>query len=252
MKRKLITAIAASVMLATGLTASAAPEGWKFEITPYLWAAGLEGDVTLNGQSADFEKSASDLLDAVEIGGSLFGMAQYNRFVLGAQADFFSLSTENLDIEDQPQGGKIDCDMLLTQAAVGYMIDGWMEGQTFTFGVGVRNLHMELDMEVYGNGTASRDNDITDPYLIVWPVLPLFPSKLDGRLVLNPVFSIGGGGDSELTYELFPQLRYQFTELVQGRIGYRTVGYKFEGDDNEDNEVNINLAGLIFGVGVTF
>ncbi len=253
MKMKTTTTWIAGLTLAAGLTASAAePEGWHFEVTPYLWAAGLEGDVTMNGQKTDFDKSASDLFDALDIGGSLFGMAQYNRFVLGAQVDFFSLSTDEMDVEDQPQGGKLDSDMLLTQAAVGYMIDGWMEGQTFTIAVGVRNLHMENDLEVYGVQSISRKNDITDPYVVVWPVVPLFPSVFEGRLVLNPIFSIGGGGDSKITYELFPQLRYQINDMVQARIGYRTVGYKFEGEDNEDNEVNINLAGLIVGVGVTF
>jgi hypothetical protein len=30
------------------------------------------------------------------------------------------------------------------------------------------------------------------------------------------------------------------------------VGYKFVGDDNEDNELNVRLAGLTAGLGVKF
>jgi hypothetical protein len=64
--------------------------------------------------------------------------------------------------------------------------------------------------------------------------------------------AIGGGGDSDLVYELEPQFQYQITPNVVARLGYRTVGYKFKGDHNSDNELNIRLSGLIAGVGVTF
>ena len=84
--------------------------------------------------------------------------------------------------------------------------------------------------------------------LIVWPSLPLFASKIQG-LSLAPAFSIGGGGDSRLVYELFPQLRYQVAEHVVARFGYRTVGYRTE---NGDNELDFDLAGFIAGLGATF
>ena len=82
------------------------------------------------------------------------------------------------------------------------------------------------------------------------PSLPLFPSKIDG-LAFNPTLAIGAG-DSDLVYELFPQLQYQVTDHMMARLGYRTVGYKFKGEHNDDNELNINLAGLTVGLGVTF
>ena len=55
MKTKIMMMIAAGLVLAAGLAASAAePQGWKIETTPYLWAAGLEGDVTVNGHEVEF------------------------------------------------------------------------------------------------------------------------------------------------------------------------------------------------------
>ena len=61
-----------------------------------------------------------------------------------------------------------------------------------------------------------------------------------------------GAGDSDLVYELFPQFQYNVTETVATRFGYRTVGWKFKGNNYEDNELNINLSGVIVGVGVTW
>ena len=252
MKTKVMTAIAAGLVLASGLAAAAAePQGWQFELTPYLWAAGLEGDVTINGQEAEFEKKFSDIVDAVDIGGSLLGVAQYNRFLLWGQVDYFSLSSDKMDVEDQPEQGRLDSKLLLGEVAVGYQIDGWSEGQTFDILVGARMLSTELDLELNDGRTASKDNDLVDPILVLRPSIPIFPSKIDG-LRFNPTLAIGGGGDSDLVYELFPQIQYQITDHAAVRLGYRTVGYKFKGDENEDNELNINLAGLIIGLGVTF
>ena len=124
------------------------------------------------------------------------------------------------------------------------------EGQTFDLLVGVRTLHVENDLNVYGHGSVSEDNDLTDPIFVVRPSIPVFPSKIKG-LRFNPTLAIGAGGDADLVYELQPQFQYQINDHVAARVGYRRVGYEFEGD-NKDNELNIDLSGMIVGVGVTW
>ncbi|MCX5851561.1 MAG: hypothetical protein NT072_05840 [Deltaproteobacteria bacterium] len=250
MKKGMIAMTVATVLVFAGVSGFAAePQGWKFELTPYLWYAGIEGDVTVKGQKIDFEKSASDLVDYVEAGGSLLGVVQYNRLLFWGQVDYFSLSTDALDVEDQPKGGSLDTDMLLWEYAMGYQIDGFWEGQTIDLMVGIRTLRQENDLKVFGKGTISTDDTISDPIFVVRPSFPLFPSKIKG-LRFNPTLAIGGGGDADLVYELFPQFQYQITDNIAARLGYRTVGYKFS-DDN-DNELNFRMAGLIAGVGVMF
>ena len=251
MKKLMVGMMAAALLMGASGGYAAEPQGFKAELTPYVWLAGIEGDVTVNGQKAEFDKSFSDLVDAVEVAGSLLGTFQYNRFLLWGQADYMSMSTDQLDVQDQPAGGSLDTKMTLGEVAVGYQIDGWMEGQTFDLLVGVRTLHMESDLTVYGKGTRSRTNDLVDPILVVRPSILIFPSKIKG-LRFNPTLAIGGGGDSDLVYEMQPQIQYDFNDRISARFGYRRVGYKFKGDNNEDNELNISLAGLIFGVGIKF
>jgi hypothetical protein len=237
-----------AVAMATCVAVSAAEQGgWKFEVTPYAWLTGTEGDVTVRGQKADFDKSFSDLLDYVELGGSLRLRAEYNRFLVGGQVDYFSLSTDRLDVEDRPQGGELDVKTLLADGVAGYRVDGWAEGQSVDLMVGVRNLRMENDLEVYGHGTLSKDSDVTDAMFYAVPVLPVLPSKIDG-LRFSCVLGIGAG-ESDLSYELFPELQYQVTKTIDTRLGYRLVGWKFE---DGDNELNVRMAGLIAGLGITF
>jgi len=238
--------------LAMGLAAGAAQaqttEGWSFEITPYVWYAGLEGDLSVAGHDVDFEKDASELLDAAEVGGSVRLGASYDRFVIGALVDYFSLSTDELDADDQPKAGTVDSKMLMTEFAAGYRVDGWVEGQSFVFAVGVRNLHAENDLALNAGGSFSDERDITDGMIYVLPTLPLFPSSIEG-LRFNPVLGIGAG-DSDLAYEMFPQVQYDLSETMALRFGYRRVGWRFEGD--RGNELNVDMAGLIAGLGVKF
>ncbi len=249
--KTIMTMTALAAILAAGTTSFGAEEGtgWKFEVTPYAWLAGLEGDATVNGNKAEFEKSASDLLDAVEVGASLRLSASYDRFVILGLADYFSLSTDELDVEDRPAGGTLDSELTLLELAAGYTVDGWMEDQTFTLCVGVRSTTIEKELTPTGGTTTSHESELVDPMFYVLPSMPMFPSRIDG-LRFNPVLGIGSG-DSEMVYELFPQIQYQLCDYAAARFGYRTVGYEFKGDGN-DNELNISLSGLVVGLGLTF
>lgn len=248
MMRKVVTGMALAMGLAAGAAQAQTTEGWSFEITPYVWYAGLEGDLSVAGHDVDFEKDASELLDAAEVGGSVRLGAAYDRFVIGALVDYFSLSTDELDADDQPKAGTVDSKMLLTEVAAGYRVDGWVEGQSFVFAIGVRNLHTENDLTLNAGGSFSDERDITDGMIYVLPTVPLFPSSVKG-LRFNPVLGIGAG-DSDLAYEMFPQVQYDLNDTMAVRFGYRRVGWRFEGEGN--NELNVDMAGLIAGLGVKF
>jgi len=223
-----------------------APAGWNFEITPYVWLAGLEGDVSVNGRSVEFDKSYGELFDATEPSGSLRIGAQYQRLVVGALVDHLSLGTDEIEVDPRARGGSLESKLLLTEVLAGYRVDGWSEGQTFVLGAGVRNLHAEHDLALPGGEIFARENDVTDAMLFVLPSVPVLPSKIEG-LRFNPVLGIGAG-DSKLAHELFPQFQYRIAGAVTARLGYRTVGWK----SKDDQESTFRMAGLIAGIGLTF
>ena len=64
---KRITMMIAAALLAAGSARAVEESGWSFEITPYAWLAGLEGNLTVGGREVDFDKSFSDLFDATEV-----------------------------------------------------------------------------------------------------------------------------------------------------------------------------------------
>ena len=241
---------AAGLWLAGALAVAAGePQDWQVELVPSLWVAGLSGDGTINGRDVDYDRSTGDWLDRLETGSSLAGKVVYKQFALGGQFDGYSLSTDALKVDGVPLDGQMDTDMFFAELAAGYVIPGWKEGQTFTLAAGLRYAHIDSDLEINGSGTIHRGQDLLDPMIILWPTLPLFASKIQG-LSLAPAFSIGGGGDSDLVFELFPQLRYRVTEHIVFRLGYRSISYKVK--DDPDNKLNFNLSGFIAGLGVAF
>ena len=60
--------------------------------------------------------------------------------------------------------------------------------------------------------------------------------------------SIGGGGDSKLTYELQPNLQYQFSNLIAARLGYRRLYYDYKGDKADFDGT---FQGFTLGLGIT-
>src|SRR4051794_14502737 len=68
---------------------------WGFQITPYLWLAGIGGDVTTpRGLSASFSQSIGDVLGNLDGGLMLLGEVRYRRWHLLADFDYARLTTD--------------------------------------------------------------------------------------------------------------------------------------------------------------
>lgn len=243
-------AIAAGIGLVfAGHAGAQANEGWSFEISPYAWLSGMSGTLTVRGNDVDFDKSPEDMLDYVDIAGSLETIIRYNQFVVDATVDYFDLSTDELDVNDQPDNGTLDTEMLLGEIIGGIQLAAGKHTTCDTM-VGIRYLGIENELKVDLTGnTHKRDNDIVDPIVMIRPSFAILPERIDG-LRVNVTAAVGGGGDSDLIYEIFPELRWQIGDRFLIRGGYRLAGWDFEGSG--DNELDIEISGLVAGIGVLF
>jgi hypothetical protein len=222
----------------TPLAAQTSSSALKGEITPYLWMAGMDGDITVRDQKASVDMSFSDLLDATDAAGSVLAVLQRNQLVFWGQIDYMSLSSDEID--DSPQGKTLDSDTTIWTLAAGRQFQG-DKGKTYDLLLGARQFSMDNSLTIDGVGKFERDFDITDAVLVFRPSLPLSP-----KWRFNPTISIGAG-DSDFTYELWPQFQYKFTETFITRLGYRNLGYKFETDAG--NKWDGNQHGFIIGLG---
>ncbi len=84
-----------TAILCIATSPAQADENWQFQIAPYVWAAGMEGDVaTLPGvPAASVDASFTDILEILNAAFMIAGEAHNGRFGLcGCRSSSFSRS----------------------------------------------------------------------------------------------------------------------------------------------------------------
>lgn len=217
-------------------TSTVQAEEWSFQLTPYVWTAGIDGDVGVGPLVAEVDHDFSDLVEDLEWGASLGIEARKNAgFILGEvfYSEFGSSFTGPLGA----QRG-IDLDSLIASLVVGYQVLDEPRVETF---VGAR--YFSLDVE--GRETLDRSEDWVDP-LVGMRLVQSVSDPLDFVLLAD----IGGfGASSDLTWSVLPALSYQFSEQVAGKFGYRFMGVDYEDDGFV---YDVDYTGLFLGAGIEF
>jgi OOP family OmpA-OmpF porin len=244
-KKTVAVAVATTLAITAAVPrAQAQDETVGFEISPYLWGAGVDADVTLGDQTVNVKRDFSDIVDAIDIGGGVMGGVLINRFVMVGQVDYLSLDSDELD--DAPARGRLETDLLMAMLALGYRFGGERPGKHLDVLVGARNLSLDNTLTLDGLGRFEGDKDFVDPILMIRPSLPL-----GERWRLNATMSYGSGGDSEKTWELQPHVQFQISDHLALRFGYRRLYYEID-SENGRNKFDGAFQGLIIGLGGTF
>jgi outer membrane protein OmpA-like peptidoglycan-associated protein len=224
-------------------------EGWQIELTPYLWAVGAEGDVTTRGEKFEFDKGFDDIQDNIDSAFMGLGVISYNRFVFYVNYDYVSLSgdTETRNGVVVPAGTRIDADLdvNIVTGGIGYRFDTFGDKSFIDVIVGMRNLTLDREFDVAGLDF-SREEDVTDGVLILRPSF-----QISEKWRFNPTLSYGSG-DSEQTYELSPQLQWDFSDYFALRFGYKTLHYEIEDGDKgtpDFRETDVDFSGPFIGLG---
>lgn len=243
MKLHMFTATATAAGALSGLLSfgAEAQQGTSGELVPYFWAVGADGDAEVRGREVDVDADFNDVKDNLEFGGSILGVLHHNRLAFWGQLDYINLKNDDL-------GGNIDGELetkaMITTLAAGYQFGGWRPGQTFDVMLGARMLALKLDLDVGGIGSTDSDEEFFDAVVVVRPSLPL-----SARWRFNPTASVGAG-DSDLTWELWPQFEYAISDTWVTRVGYRTLTYDIDGDNG--NSWDASFTGFTLGLGGKF
>ncbi len=242
--KTIATAVAATLAIAAASTAQAQDENWSFEVAPYMWAAGLDTEVTIGDRTATVERDFGDIVEALDIGGGIMAGARLGHFVAVTQIDYLSLDSDELD--DAPARGRLEVETLMAMLAIGYRFERSRAGAHTDLLIGARQLSLDNTLTLDGLGTVEGDKDFVDPIVMLRPSFPL-----GRRWRFNPTISFGSGGDSEKTWELQPQLHFQISDNVGLRFGYRKLYYEID-SENGRNKFDGSFQGLIVGIGGTF
>jgi hypothetical protein len=233
MKARVAGMLAVALLLAgTASVARAAdddPDAWHVRITPYAWAPGIYGDVTVLGVNSEVDSSFLDLLEETDTLVGLAGRLEVTKGRFGVFGDVFYAKTK---IEG---AGRTDLDVTTRMWFIEFggqfrVLDTTSDrvpGLTLDVYGGGRYSYLELDLDTAGAASASESKDWVDP--IVGARVGVHFSEHVFLLFAGDVGGFGVGSD--------------FAWSVTGLFGYKwqsgttemaiLAGYKALGQDYE-------------------
>lgn len=243
--------------------------GWALQITPYMWAAGLDGHISpfRRGPTLGVEKSFSDVMNDLNFGGFVNIWGRYDRFVFSGDMMYVdttdghgsgplpAFQIPGLGVPIPPGASvdaKVDTKQFMATLQGGYRV---VDTPDFTLDAlgGLRFWHISNDVTVtashpdIGTRSASHGEDFgwVDPVVGVRAFLPLTE-----KLSLQAQADIGGfGAGSDLTWSAMATINYVFTDHLSASAGYKVLDVDY---DHGGHVYDTRLSGPVLGLTYRF
>jgi len=232
-------------------------EAWQFELTPYLFASGMNGTVGMRGVETDLDMSFSDIWDRLDKAFMLLLTAQKGDWVFAFDGLYVDLENEQSSSWQGPLGNtntaqlNADVTQKIYAPSVGYRV---LDNNTRLDILGLaRYTSLDTGMKLAfttgsdllpdGSRSASRKETWWDVAVGVRVVAP-FAKKW----AFVGYADIGAGG-SDLTYQLLAGLNWQFTKMFSAKFGYRHI---YQDYSKDDFKWDMTTAGAYAGLGIRF
>jgi hypothetical protein len=218
------------MLAALAVTPGAFAQDWDWKVAPYLWAAGIEGDVALGPIARDVDVEFSDLLHV--LAGAALVHVEGSK---GENTIFGDLVWMSLEPEDEIAtiGGVTEAsfDTLILEA--GYV----RELDNIGLELGVRYWDLELELDPALLAAVPRDDNWVDGFIGIRR-----NSEIGDKWTSTTSFDIGAGG-SDFTWA------FDLVYSLELKGGNRfATGFKVLDIDYEDDSVN----GQLFRQDLTF
>lgn len=231
-----------SVALAALLAASPAfAQEWQAQITPYVWASGLGGDVTpfTGAPTLRFDKSFSDVLEDLDAAFFLSAYARRDRLVVLGDLSYSASSKSGALPPGVPAEGEVRQRSLTLAAGWRAIDDG---GLALDVLGGVRAWKVDARVSVAGGAISrSEDRDFVDPIVALRANYTLAP-RWSAIAYLD--YGITGMG-SEKTTQVVATVNYQLTDRAYLSVGYRRLDVDYR---SGGTRVDVTMAGPLLGL----
>lgn len=227
---------------------------WALQITPYVWAAGLKGDISpfQRAPTIGIEKSFSDVLSDLNFSGFVNVWGRYDRFVISGDMMYVDTTESHaygnlppLPITIPPGTvvkGDVDSKQFMATLQAGYRV---VDTPKFTLDAlgGIRFWHISNDVTV---SALSLSRSYGESFNWVDPVVGTRAHlRLTDKLSMQAQADIGGfGAGSELTWSVLGTVNYLLTDHLSVSAGYKALHVDY---DRNDYVFDSRLNGPILG-----
>jgi len=230
---------------------------WQFEITPYLFAAGMNGTTAVRGISADVDMSFSDIAERLDSAFMIYGTARKNDWIFALDAIYFKITDQQSNSWQGPLGNTNTAQLNVGMTQQNYSLSAGrrvLNEKTKVDVLGVaRYTGLDTDLKLArttgsdlrpdGSRSVSAKESWWDAAIAVRVSTPI-ASKWD----LTGYADVGAGG-TDLSYQLLAGLNWQFSKVVSAKLGYR---YFYQDYQNGSFKWDMTNSGGYLGVGFRF
>jgi len=203
---------------------SPSDKGWRFAVTPYLWLAGLKGEVGVGPLTSNVDLSPSDILDHLQFAASAYGEVRRQWFVGGIDALYVSVGGAKAIVFRGDTGSfNLSNRQTILQPFVGYSVGN----ATWTLDVlaGARYWRTRAELTVDRPNGQSRDFTSTTDW---WDALGGL--RLTGSIVPHVRFTAGGdagGGGANSDWQLHGDVGYDVSSRWTVGVAYRFLSVDY-------------------------
>ncbi|PWK63920.1 hypothetical protein [Aminobacter sp. AP02] len=227
---------------------------WALQITPYMWAAGLKGNISpfRSAPTIGVEKSFSDVLNDLNFGGFVNVWGRYERFVLSGDLMYVS-TTDSHAFGPLPAlpgpippgtvvNGSVDTKQFMATLQGGYRV---LETPGFTLDAlgGVRFWHISNDVTVNALGLSRSYGERfgwADPVIGARALL-----RMTDKLSLQAQVDVGGFSvGSDFTWSALATVNYIVTDKLSLSAGYKALDADY---DHGGHVYDTRLSGPVLG-----
>ena len=238
----------ASLLFGAGSATAQVTDRWQFEATPYLWAAGMKGDVGIGRLTAEgVETSFSDIFKSLRFG--FMGAFEGRKDRFGFLVDAIYMQLTQSKPAPLPVFGDVHArvtQQAYTVAATWRAVEG--EVPIDLVG-GVRTNYLKLDLDLSASALAPqgrtivRQRDWVDGFVGARVQYPIA-----AQWALVGYADLGGGG-SDFTWQAIGGINYAISPTTIAKFGYRYLKVDYHRDDFL---YNMGTGGLYAGIGMRF
>jgi hypothetical protein len=221
---------------------------WHFQVSPYLWIAGINGRAGVNDLIVDVDSGLTD--DNVHLNAGFMATfeARRNRLIFLTDLQYSNLGTE------RPTPGPLFSDAtaefktFILDPEVGYRVAANQEkGRSLDLLAGIRIWHLRANLELDPGRLSARSGSRSKNW-----VDAVFGARgryaVTKKIVLVGKADLGGGG-SEFTYQLFGGAAFNVSRHISLIGAYRLLHVDY---DKDNFLFDMSLTGPVLGVGFRF
>lgn len=233
-------AAAAAALLTVAPAMAQEGHDWTWQVTPYVWATGVGGDIRpfAGAPTVSFDTSFSEVLKDLDAAFFLSGYARRDRFVVLGDLSYSSSSRAGVVPPGAPARGELE-QTSLTLAAGYRVVDSPGVAVDMLAGARYWNIKGTVDVPLAGV-SVSPSRSFTDPIIAVRANVEIAPQW-------SAIFygDIGGFGvGSEQSSQILATINYQFRDRVFLSAGYRSLSVDYR---NGGTLIDATMSGPVFG-----